>query len=79
MGIRVRATWAPSRNFGWVRTVEVINESVRLSSSVLTCPFDVMPPGVDPGVEQGVEPERAQAGTDRRSFSTSRACTTLSR
>ena len=26
-GIRVRATWAPSRNFGWVRTVEVINES----------------------------------------------------
>ena len=53
-GIRVRATWAPSRNFGWVRTVEVINESdSEVEFELLDGLLDVMPPGVDPGVEQG--------------------------
>lgn len=51
--LRIRATWAPSRTFGWVRRVEVTNLGPAQTVEVLDGLVDVMPPGVDPGVEQG--------------------------
>ncbi len=47
-GLRFRATWAPSDAHGWVRTVELIDESGHEASyDVLDGFVDVMPAGVD--------------------------------
>ncbi|MFK8022910.1 MAG: hypothetical protein AB8G26_03005 [Ilumatobacter sp.] len=51
--LRWRATWAPSDAFGWVRTSEIVNESVeQVEIEVLDGVVDVMPDGVDAFFEQ---------------------------
>ena len=51
--LRVRATWAPSPRFGWIRTVDLCDEGSGVSVEILDGLLDVMPPGIDPTLEQG--------------------------
>ncbi len=52
-GLRVRITWEPSRSYGWVRTVELVDESgTGADIEVLDGFLDVMPAGVDAVTEQ---------------------------
>jgi hypothetical protein len=52
-GLRLRATWAPSRAHGWVRTVELVDEAgAGASVEVLDGLLDVMPTGVEADLEQ---------------------------
>jgi hypothetical protein len=52
-GLRVRITWEPSRSYGWVRTVELVDESgAGADLEVLDGFLDVMPAGVDAVTEQ---------------------------
>ncbi|MFA9565510.1 MAG: hypothetical protein ACERLM_12510, partial [Acidimicrobiales bacterium] len=51
-GLRFRATWAPSDAHGWVRTVELVNESGHDATyDVLDGFVDVMPAGLDARTE----------------------------
>jgi hypothetical protein len=52
-GLRVRVTWEPSRAYGWVRTVELVDESgAGADIEVVDGFLDVMPAGVDAVTEQ---------------------------
>jgi hypothetical protein len=52
-GLRVRSTWEPSRAYGWVRTVELLDESgAGADVEVVDGFLDVMPAGVDAATEQ---------------------------
>jgi hypothetical protein len=52
-GLRIRATWEPSPAYGWVRTVELVDEAgASASVEVLDGLLDVMPAGVDAVTEQ---------------------------
>jgi hypothetical protein len=52
-GLRFRATWEPSRAYGWVRTVELIDGTgAGADVEVLDGLLDVMPAGVDAVTEQ---------------------------
>jgi hypothetical protein len=52
-GLRFRATWEPSHAFGWVRTVELVDEAGSGADvEVLDGLLDVMPAGVDAATEQ---------------------------
>jgi hypothetical protein len=52
-GLRFRATWEPSRAYGWVRTVELVDEAgAGADVEVLDGLLDVMPAGVDAVTEQ---------------------------
>ncbi len=52
-GLRFRATWEPSRGYGWVRTVELIDDAgAGADVEVLDGLLDVMPAGVDAVTEQ---------------------------
>ena len=52
-GLRFRATWEPSRAYGWVRTVELIDEAdTGADVEVLDGLLDVMPAGVEAVTEQ---------------------------
>jgi hypothetical protein len=52
-GLCVRTRWEPSRAYGWVRTVELIDESgAGAQLEVLDGLLDVMPAGVDAVTEQ---------------------------
>ena len=51
--LRCTVTWAPSDRFGWVRTVQLTNESGSTAEyEVLDGLLDVMPAGVDAHTEQ---------------------------
>jgi hypothetical protein len=50
--LRIRATWAPSRKYGWVRTTELLADGAAGEFEVLDGVLDVMPSGVDVGTEQ---------------------------
>ena len=51
--IRFRATWMPSPTFGWIREVELFDLSeAGADLEVLDGLLDVMPPGVEAGLEQ---------------------------
>ncbi len=52
-GLTFRSTWMPAPNFGWVRKVELINDSgTGVELEVLDGLLDVMPSGVDSTLEQ---------------------------
>jgi hypothetical protein len=52
-GLTFRATWAPSRAYGWVRTVELVDETGDGAEvEVLDGLLDVMPAGVDAATER---------------------------
>jgi hypothetical protein len=52
-GLRVRTTWAPSRAYGWVRTVELVDVSgAGMDIEVVDGFLDVMPAGIDAVTEQ---------------------------
>jgi hypothetical protein len=52
-GLRVRITWEPSRTYGWVRTVELVEDAgVDATVEVVDGFLDVMPAGVDAVTEQ---------------------------
>ena len=52
-GLRFRATWQPSRAYGWVRTVELVDDTGAGSEvEILDGLLDVMPAGVDAVTEQ---------------------------
>src|SRR6056297_858063 len=52
-GLTVRATWQPSRAYGWVRTVELVDDAASGAHvEVLDGFLDVMPAGVDAVTEQ---------------------------
>jgi hypothetical protein len=52
-GLRVRATWAPSRSYGWIRTVELTDLAGRGADvEVLDGLLDVLPAGVDAVAQQ---------------------------
>ncbi len=51
-GLTYRATWAPSRAHGWVRSVELENDGGHVELDVLDGLLDIMPSGVDAGLEQ---------------------------
>jgi hypothetical protein len=52
-GLRFRATWEPSRTYGWVRTVELIDGAgTGADVEILDGLLDVMPAGVDAVTEQ---------------------------
>jgi hypothetical protein len=52
-GLRFRATWTPSRSYGWIRTVELTDLAGRVSDlEVLDGLLDVLPAGVDAGTQQ---------------------------
>jgi hypothetical protein len=52
-GLTFRATWEPSPAYGWVRTVELVDEAgAGASVEVLDGLLDVMPAGVDAVTEQ---------------------------
>jgi hypothetical protein len=53
LGLRFRMTWEPSRAYGWVRTVELVDEAgTGADVEVLDGLLDVMPAGVDAVTEQ---------------------------
>ena len=52
-GVTFRCTWQPSRSFGWVRTVELVDHGGQDTTiTVLDGLLDVMPAGVDAVLEQ---------------------------
>jgi hypothetical protein len=52
-GLLHRTTWTPSRSYGWVRTVELVDRSGEGARvEVLDGLLDVMPAGVDAAIEQ---------------------------
>jgi hypothetical protein len=52
-GLRFRATWTPSRTFGWIRTVELTDLAGRVTEvEVLDGLLDVIPAGVDAVTQQ---------------------------
>ncbi|MDH5616238.1 MAG: hypothetical protein OEY62_06820, partial [Acidimicrobiia bacterium] len=52
-GLAFRMAWEPSREFGWVRTAEVVDLDGRGATlEVLDGLLDVMPAGVEAGMEQ---------------------------
>ena len=52
-GLRFRATWEPSRSYGWARTVELVDDAgTGAEVEVLDGLLDVMPAGVDAVTEQ---------------------------
>jgi hypothetical protein len=52
-GLRFRATWTPSRTYGWIRTVELTDLAGRAAElEVLDGLLDVLPAGVDAVTEQ---------------------------
>jgi hypothetical protein len=52
-GLTYRATWEPSRAYGWARTVELVDDSGQGATvEVLDGLLDVMPAGVDATTEQ---------------------------
>ncbi len=52
-GLQFRMTWEPSRDNGWVRTSEIVDiDSAGATLEVLDGLLDVMPAGVDAGMEQ---------------------------
>jgi hypothetical protein len=52
-GLRFRATWTPSRTYGWIRTVELTDLAGRVTDvEVLDGLLDVLPAGVDAVTQQ---------------------------